>query len=200
MTPLKAFRIRTVACIAGLVLVASACGSSSTSDSTVVDADPIEDATATTAATPEDAATTVATEAAPSSEAAPTETPGETGGGSGDVQIELDDGRTWSLTASTCTFNPDATGPAAAVVNIGGFNDDGVELGALEAWPFDGSTDTGTAFIGNFVDENDDLYIFVSHSVAMVDGAVELTADYQTDVFYEEGDEPVGFVTVRCTP
>ena len=95
-----------------------------------------------------------------------------------------DDRGRW--TRACCTFDPDATGPAAAIINIGGANDDGVELNIIEAWPFDGSTDKGTPFLGSFVDENEEVLVFLKDGAAMVGDEVEVTGGYYANVFYAD--------------
>lgn len=120
--------------------------------------------------------------------------------GGGDVSVSLDDGQSWTLDATFCAFDADATGPAAAIVNIDGQNDDGAEVVVLDAWPLDGNTENGTSLIANFVDEDENLYLMTNGSATMSGDAVEVTADYYTDVFYEEGQTPDGSIVVSCQP
>ena len=170
MTPLNRFPVRHAALAAALWLAAG-CGSSDGSSSSASE----PEATPATAAAPTEAetgpaATVGETEPAPEPESAPA--------GATEVSIVLNDGRSWTLDAEMCSFDPGATGPAAAVLNIGAANADGAELGVLDAWPFDGTTENGTVFFGNFADENEELFIFVNGSSTMVGDAVEVTADY----------------------
>ncbi len=183
MTSITRRRARRATLIAALVLAAG-CGSSDDATDAAVTpataavtieggADPeaveaeVEAAPADTTAAAEPAETAAASSLEP--DAAPA--------GFGEISIVLNDGRTWALDADLCTFDADAAGPGAAIVNIGGSNDEGVELGVLEAWPLDGSTDTGTAFIANFVDENDELFILVNGSPTMAGSTIQVTAD-----------------------
>ncbi len=194
MTSITWFRFRYATLVAALVL-ATACGSS----------DDTSDPPATPAPTAESAETAadsepVETEAEPAETAPPAPEPDAEPAGSGAVSIVLNDGRTWALDADMCSFDPDATGPGAAVINIGGSNGDGAELGILDAWPLDGNTDIGTVFLANFVDENEELFILVNGSATMVGGAVEVTADFYNDVFYEDGDPVDGSAVISCTP
>jgi hypothetical protein len=194
------FQLASTALVIAALLTAAACGSSdSTSDSsTPADtaaetAAPGDDAAPITAA-PEPADT--AADAAPVATAAPV----EDGGGSDEVVLTLDDGRTWALVKNICTFDPDATGPAAAIINIDGSGDAGVGLSVIEAWPFDGSTDKGTPFLGSFVDENEEVLVLVKDAASLAGDELELTGGYYTNVFYQEGDAPDGTYTVRCQP
>lgn len=207
MTSLPNRHLRSTAICVALLLGLAACGSSDSSfddasdtnaTSEAVDESPVETVVEPAAepvveAEPEPSAdTSTDTGSEPAPEAAST--------GGGDVAVSLDDGRSWTLDATFCAFDADATGPAAAIVNIAGQNDDGAEVNILEAWPFDGSTENGPSFIANFVDEDENLYVMTNGSATMSGDAVEVTASYYTDVFYEEGQTPDGSIVVSCQP
>lgn len=194
--------LRVPAAILTVALLAAAgCGSSDSSGDPATPGDTA--APADTAASGDAAPATVAStpaDTAAEAEADVTAAPADGGESSGGVSLALSDGRSWTLESSLCTFDPDATGPAAAIINIGAANDDGVELNIIEAWPFDGSTDKGTPFLGSFVDENDEVLVFLKDGAAMVDDEVEVTGGYYANVFYQDGDPFDGTYTVRCRP
>ena len=209
MTSLPNRHLRSPAICIALLLGLAACGSSDSSS------DDASDTSATSEAVDESPVETVVEPAAePVVEAEPEPEPSvdtstDTGSepvpeaastGGGDVSISFDDGRSWTLDATFCAFDAGATGPAAAIVNIAGQNDDGAEIVVLDAWPLDGSTENGTSFIANFVDEDENLYLMTNGSATMSGDAVEVTADYYTDVFYEEGQTPDGSIVVSCQP
>lgn len=189
------------------MLGVAACGSSDSSSDDAsdtsqapdaVDESPVETAVESSAESivDDEPELTVGTSSDSGSEPAPEAA--STGGG--DVSVSLDDGQSWTLDATFCAFDADATGPAAAIVNIGGQNDDGADVVVLDAWPLDGNTENGTSFIANFVDEDENLYLMTNGSATMSGDAVEVTADYYTDVFYEEGQTPDGSIVVSCQP
>jgi hypothetical protein len=206
MTPPRRFVARPFALVVATSLAAAACGSSESTSETIPDTAMAVEGVIDTAAPVEDEAAVVTAESEPIDTAVVTAAvadataPADSGGSSDDVVLTLDDGRTWTLTKGTCTFDPDAAGPAAAVINIDGSDDAGVEIGVLEAWPLDGSTDKGTPFLGTFVDENDDVLIFEKDGAAMVGDAFEVTGTFYSDVFYQDGDEPDGTYTISCQP
>jgi hypothetical protein len=176
--------------------VATAAAATDTADGAVASDEVSPDEPAVDTVATEPAETPVVTEATPETSAAPA----EDGGSSGGVQVTLSDGRAWTLQKDLCTFDPDATGPAAAIINIGGANDDGVEVNIIEAWPFDGSTDKGTPFLGSFVDEDEEVLVFLKDGAAMVGDEVEVAGGYYANVFYQDGDAFDGTYTVRCQP
>ncbi len=191
------------------LLAAAGCGSSDSADDSSADPVATADAPTDTAddavasdeqvvetAAPEPAESPVVTEATPEPSAAPA----DDGGADGEVTLTLSDGRAWTFTQTTCTFDPDATGPAAALIIVDGFDDAGAEFGIIEAWPLDGSTDTGPAFIGTFADESDEVLVFVKDTAMMDGDQLEVTGGYYENVFYEAGDAPDGTYTVRCQP
>ncbi len=176
--------------------VATAAATADTADGAVASGEEAADEPAVDTVATESAESPVVTEATPEASAAPA----DGGGSSGAMSVALADGRSWTLVTNGCTFDPDATGPAAAIINIGGTNDDGVELNIIEAWPFDGSTDKGTPFLGSFVDENEEVLVFLKDGATMVGDEVEVTGGYYENVFYETGDPFDGTYTVRCQP
>lgn len=213
MSSTDSFFFRSTVVGAALALVAVGCGSSDDAADQPEDPAAATDAPAADDAVGDDAAPDVAVAEAPAADddAAPDEAPASppveatpdvaaTGAdeGSGEVVLTLNDGRSWSFTSTACRFDPGATGPAAAVFDIAGSNDDGLDIGLIEAWPLDGNTDTGTAFIATFVDETDELYIFVDGSAEMVGNDLQVSADFYNNAFYEEGDAPDGSAVVTC--
>ena len=58
----------------------------------------------------------------------------------------------------------------------------------------------GTAFLGTFADENEEVLVFVKDGAAMVGDQLEVTGGYYENVFYETGDPFDGTYTVRCQP
>lgn len=203
MTPLtnRPFR-RSAICIA-LLLVGAACGSSDDASEAGATPDPVEESPIETVVEPpsesiveEEPASSI--DIAPETEPEPVVDTAPAGGGA--VSVNLGDGSSWTLDATFCAFDADATGPAAAIVNIGGQNADGAEVNVLDAWPLDGNTENGTSFIANFVDEDENLYLMANGTAMMSGDAVEVTADYYTDIFYEEGQTPDGTIVVSCQP
>ena len=89
---------------------------------------------------------------------------------------------------------------SSGIKSLGGANDDGVEINMIEAWPFDGSTDKGTPFLASFVDENEEVLVFLKDGAAMVGDELEVTGGYYANVFYADGDPFDGTYTVRCQP
>lgn len=191
MASIRSLRVPSVV-LAGTLVVLVGCGGSD---------DAVESAATAAVAPSETAAAPIETDPEPvDTVAAPVETDPEVESPSaGGITIVLDDGRSWALESEVCTFNPDAAGAAAAVLNLAGANSDGVELNAIEAWPLDGTTDEGTAFLANFVDENDELFILVDHSITSDGGSIVVTADYHNNVMYQLDDPPVGVAVITCT-
>lgn len=204
--PRHFLRVPAVILTVALLAAAGCSSSDSTGDSTTpVDdvSETAEDTVADTVASGDDAAPVTAApepadtagEAQPDATTAPVDA-----GGSSDVLVALDDGRSWTLQKNLCTFDPGATGPAAAVINIDGSDDADVQVIVLEAWPFDGSTDNGTSFLGTFSDENEEVLVLLKDAATMVGDEVEVTGGYYTNVFYQDGDVFDGTYTVRCQP
>lgn len=202
------FPIRSAALLLGLLMAATACSSSATPVATPAPANPTADSAAPDDADTSADATDVAPDEGSDATDAPADAPSSTEPAEAPpattesrvVEVILDDGPPLLLPATFCAFNPDATGAAAAIVNISGEAESGAEVNLLEAWPFDGTTENGTSFIGTYVDEDDTLYVFEGAEVRGVGDMVEVTGPVHTNVFYAIGDEPAGTLTVRCQP
>lgn len=198
------FPIRAAAVLFGLAILATACG---TSAATIV-ASPAEEDSASNPVAANPPADAPVTEdptavASDTTEAEAPPEPAEPPPAVVDdrvIEVSLDGGTPLLLPTDTCIFKPDATGPAAAVINIASAPDSGAELIVFEGWPFDGSTENGTSFIGTFTDDEETLYVLEQGEAAVVGGMVEVTAAVHTNLFYAVGDEPVGTLTVRCQP
>ena len=180
-----------------IALAISACGSSSEESEGLASA-ASPDAAATSADDSGDPTTEGAAAEEEVVEPAPTEEATEPASdGASSVRVELADGRSWEMDGS-CAFNPEASGPAAIILDMAGVADDGAELNVLEVWPLDGSTDRGTSFIASFTDDADVLYVLEQVEASGSGDGVSFETGLHENLFYAIGDAPATTGTFSC--
>ena len=118
--------------------------------------------------------------------------------GSPSVRVELADGRSWDM-EGTCAFNPDASGPAAIVLDIVAFADDGTELSVIDVWPMDGSTDRGTSFIASLTDAEGVLYVLEAATASGTGDSVTFETGLHENPLYAEDDAPTTTGVFSCS-
>jgi hypothetical protein len=183
--------------VLAVALAATACGSADQTDDVTLDSTAVAD-TNTVADTETVADTDTDSEDAADSVDDNAEMAEETStDGSNSVRVELADGRSWEMDGS-CAFNPDASGPAATVLDITGVADDGTEVNILEVWPLDGSTDRGTSFIASLTDAEGVLYVLEAASANDAGGSITLETGLHDNLFYAEGDAPATTGVFTC--
>ncbi len=115
---------------------------------------------------------------------------------SGRIQVEFEDGRSWTFDGS-CTYTPDNTGPASALWNIDGEAADGSTFIAIMAFPFDPAKTT-PVLIGNIVDAEENIFVLIESEDVSEGSKLILNLGLHDSVF-KTVDDPIDLTaTATC--
>jgi hypothetical protein len=116
--------------------------------------------------------------------------------GTGQIELVLDDGRSWTFDG-TCVYTPDNSGPAEALWSIDGVAADGATFIAIMAFPFDPAKTT-PVLIGNIVDADENVFVLIE-SEDVSDGSNLILNLGLHDSLFRTVDDPIDLTaTATC--
>lgn len=163
----------------------ASCGGGDGTATTTTGAAALEAVTTTAAAvaTTETADEVTSTTAAPEVDAS----------GAGNVEVVLEDGRSWTFDG-TCVYTPDNSGPASALWSIDAVAPDGATFTAIMAFPFDPAK-TDPVLIGNIVDADENVFVLIESEDVSEGSNLILNLGLHDSVF-RTVDDPIDLTAI----